>query len=185
MNRTFVIKDAFRVPDGTLLSPFLNPKDSTSGLPFDLFDDFSIAAGEIEPGLTSRIHVMPHVTQVTFVRRGRLTVRMRESSGKATYEIDLKTDEAVLTKQGTFFQLMNRGESSCHVLYIVSPAYLFEIDDSQNAIYDDSVVLDEDWAELEKLSWNPPALQADSTSLAAREEAMARLAAKHPTAIAS
>ena len=47
MNRLFKCLDAdfFRVPDGTLVNPFLNPKDNMSGLPWDILDGLSIAAG--------------------------------------------------------------------------------------------------------------------------------------------
>lgn len=46
MNRVFSIGQAFRVPDKTLLSPFLNGKDCMSGLPFDLLD-FSIGTAQL------------------------------------------------------------------------------------------------------------------------------------------
>ena len=45
MNQVFKIASPFQVPDGTLVSPFLNAKDSESGLPFNLLDGFSLAAG--------------------------------------------------------------------------------------------------------------------------------------------
>lgn len=77
MNRIFSIPPPFCVPDGTWVSPFLNPKDSESDWPFDLLDGFSLAAGVVEPQSSSKIHVMPFVTQVTFVRSGALAVQER------------------------------------------------------------------------------------------------------------
>ena len=50
MKKLFEIRDFFRVPDGTLVAPFLNSKDDNSDLPFDLLNGFSISAGEIEAG---------------------------------------------------------------------------------------------------------------------------------------
>jgi hypothetical protein len=75
MNRVFPITAPFRVPDGTWVSPFLSAKDSQSELPFDLLDGFSLAAGIIDPNSCSTIHVMPFVTQVTFLRSGNLAAR--------------------------------------------------------------------------------------------------------------
>ena len=62
MNRVFNIKEGIRVPDGTIVYPFLNSKDSSSDLPFDLLEGFSISAGDISPNTHSKIHVMPLVT---------------------------------------------------------------------------------------------------------------------------
>ncbi len=50
MNRVFSIPLPSRVPDGTLVSPFLNAKDSESDVPFDLLDGFSLAAVIRLPG---------------------------------------------------------------------------------------------------------------------------------------
>lgn len=77
MNRVFSIDKSFRVPDGTLVYPFLNPKDSTSGLPWNLIDGFSIAAGDIEPGGQSKIQILPLADQVTFVLRGALELVLK------------------------------------------------------------------------------------------------------------
>ena len=49
MNRLFECLDSgfFKVSDGTLVNPFLNPKDIMSGLPWDILDALGIAAGYI------------------------------------------------------------------------------------------------------------------------------------------
>ena len=101
MDRIFKINTPFRIPDNTLISPFLNSKDNQSGLSFDLIEGFSIAAGIIDPRTHSKIHIMPFVTQVTFVRRGKLKVKMKSPDDKQPYEVALSADEAVLTKPGT------------------------------------------------------------------------------------
>ncbi len=77
MKQVFGIAKPFRVPDGALVSPFLNSKDCMSGLPFNLLDWVSLTAGTIEPRQKSKIHVMPHVTQITFVLRGDSQVQMK------------------------------------------------------------------------------------------------------------
>lgn len=174
MNRLFRSSSLLRVPDGTLVSPFLNSRDSTSGLPFDLLEGFSIAAGTIEPHSQSKIHVMPFVTQVTFVRRGMVTVRMKAAGDEMPYTLTGGTDEAIVTEPGTFLQLVNDSVEPCEVLYVVSPAYVFEFDDGK-VIYDDSLVLDETWAELEAARWQP---SRALPTLVQRMQAESRLAAK-------
>jgi mannose-6-phosphate isomerase-like protein (cupin superfamily) len=174
MNRTFSISPPFRVPDGTWVSPFLNAKDSESDLAFDLLDGFSLAAGMIEPHSSSSIHIMPFVTQVTFVRSGRLTVTMKGPQNTKPYQLNLEPEQAVLTEPETYFQLINEGQEPCKVLYIVSPAYTFELFDG-HVIYDDSVVIDEDWHELEQAGWKPSRLLPTQ---AERNATLQRLAAQ-------
>ena len=70
MERIFKIDHSFRGPDGTIIAPFLNSKDSESRLPFNLLDGFSLTAGIIEPESESKIHSLPLVTQVTFCLSG-------------------------------------------------------------------------------------------------------------------
>ena len=68
MKHIFTMPEPFQVPDGTLVSPFLNPGDSESVLPFNLFNSFSIAGGRVAAGIRSRIQISPFVTQVTFLQ---------------------------------------------------------------------------------------------------------------------
>ena len=147
MNQLFGIGSTFQIPDGTMVSPFLNARDVFSDLPFDLLDSFSIAAGEIPPSVKSKIHIHPVVTQVTFVWQGKVTVTMKDRYNKNPYAIPLEPGQAVLTKAGTFFQLSNTSERSCRVLYIVSPAYVFLMNNNE-VVYDDALVLDERWEAL-------------------------------------
>jgi hypothetical protein len=172
MNRLFQIPTPHRVPDGTLVSPFLNARDNTSGLPLDLLEGFSLAAGTIEPGSQSKIHVMPFVTQVTFVRRGALTVRMKAEGDEQPYVLMLNPDEAIVTEPGTFLQIANDSSQACEVLYIVSPAYVFELADGR-VFYDDSVVLDETWGQLAAANWRTA---RSLSTLDQRRQSEARLA---------
>jgi hypothetical protein len=149
MNHVFRTRNFFQVPDGTLVSPFLNSKDSKSDLPFDLLDGFSIAAGIILGHRRSKIHIFPLVTQVTFVKTGKLRVKMKTAGDNSKpYCACITPGEGVLTKPGSFFQLINERSEPCEVLHIVSPAYVYD-----EGVYDDSVVLDENWLELDKYNW--------------------------------
>jgi hypothetical protein len=174
MNRVFRIGAPHGVPDGTLVAPFLNARDSTSGLPFDLLEGFSLAAGTIPAHSHSRIHVMPFVAQVTFVRHGTLTVWMKAAADREPYRLVAQKDEAVLTEAGALVQLVNESTEPCDVLYVVSPAYVFERTDT-GIRYDDSLVLDEGWADLAAKHWQVPGALP---TLEDRRAALLRLAAR-------
>ncbi len=176
MKHVFNMPEPFQVPDGTLVSPFLNPKDSNSKLPFNLLDDFSIAGGRIEARSRSKIHVFPFVTQVTFIRRGTLEVWMKAAEDEKPYSLEARADQAVLTRPGTFFQLINNDDiEPCDVLYIVSLPYLFLYDEENGCvIYDDSAVLNENWDELCASGWCP---SVELPTIEQRHDAYRRLAA--------
>jgi mannose-6-phosphate isomerase-like protein (cupin superfamily) len=154
MKRIFKSMNLLRAPDGTLSSPFLNSKNSMSSFPPNILDGFSMAAGVIEAGTTSKIQIMSYVTQVIFVRRGQLKIYMKGPQDPDSYFLSVEQDEAVLAEPGTFFQLINESIKPCEVLYIVSPAYLVEMG-QKRVIYDDSVVLNEDWVKLKESNWQP------------------------------
>ena len=177
MNRIFTIRDGFRVPDETTVYPFLNAKDCLSGLPWDLLDGFSLSAGDIEPHSKSQIHVMPQVTQVTFVVRGELEIVMKDTQTRDPYTLRLAEEQAVITRPSTFFQLINPTDVTCRVLYIVSPPYAFDRQDGQ-ILYDDTVVFDEDWQALAQLNWQPSALVTGRVTAEARQAALTRLAGR-------
>jgi hypothetical protein len=107
MNRIFAIDRGFKVPDGTIVTPFLNSKDSESDLPWDLVEGFSISAGEIAPNSKSKIHIIPLVRQVTFVLSGKLKVCMKDIDTPATYILEVSENQAILTPPGTFLQYIN------------------------------------------------------------------------------
>jgi len=157
VRRIFSVGKGVQVPDGTKVFPLLNCLDSQSGLPGNLLEDFSLALGEIGPSHHSRSHIMPLVAQVTFVLRGELEVWMKDPDGTGPYSLRVTAEQAVLTRPGTFLQFRNPTHAPCRVLYIVSPAYVFLMKEGK-LIYDDSVVLEEDWQELEKMNWKPAKL---------------------------
>ena len=175
MNRVFSPQEFFPVPDGTLVSPFLNPMYLNSGFPRDLGATFSLAAGTIEAHVESKIHVHPHVVQVTYVIKGTLMIKLKDPSTEEPYELALESAQAGVVEPGTFLQLINPGDLPASVLYIVGPPYVFEIDESGHVVYDDAVVLDQDWSQLSRLDWAPPELREESTGLAARQQAIERI----------
>jgi mannose-6-phosphate isomerase-like protein (cupin superfamily) len=175
MNRVFTIDRGFQVPDGTIVSPFLNSQDSKNDLPFDLVEGFGIAAGEIAPNSKSKIHVMPFVQQVTFVLSGKLEVCMKDIHTSSPYTLALSENQAILTLAGTFFQLINCTDLPCRVLYIVNPPYLFDKKGDQ-VLYDDSICFDEDWKVLADWNWQPPRLRDANLTAESRRAAAERVA---------
>jgi mannose-6-phosphate isomerase-like protein (cupin superfamily) len=97
------------------------------------------AADIIDPTSQSKIHVMSCATQVTFVRSGKLKVKMKSSDDDCPYEVVLDADEAVLKKPGTLFQLANESFESCATFYVAHPTYLFEKSKNQ-VVYEDSLI---------------------------------------------
>ena len=176
MNKKFPLGQGVKVPDGTIVFPFLNPKDSFSDLPWDVLEAFSLSAGEITQGEKSKIHILLHVTQVTFVLEGTIEICMKDATSPQPYTLSLNPYEAVLTKPGTFFQLINAQQCPCKVLYIVSPAYVYELDDDMNVRYDDAISLDETWEDLASINWAPRQLINPKNSIHSRNEAYQRLA---------
>lgn len=166
------------MPDGTHVFPFLNSNDAESGLTPGLLDAFSLAIGEIEPGSSSKIHVHPVVTQVTVVLDGRLDVRLRDETAEEPYSVQLAQHQAALVRPGAFLQLINASRFPCRMLYVVGPSYVFDVDDDGALLYDDALVLDESWEELEALNWQPPRLRSTDATMQARTAALERLHAR-------
>jgi mannose-6-phosphate isomerase-like protein (cupin superfamily) len=164
MRRVFIQPDPNRVPDGTLLSEVLR------------VDGFSLAAGVIEPGLSSKIHLHPFVTQVTYVQSGRLIVWMRGPGDVKPYSLELLSDQACLTEPRTFFQLVNPAYEPCHVLYIVSPPFMFETGPTGNVVYNDAVVLDGGWEDLARVEYDLGKLVKRFPTAQERQKSAERLA---------
>lgn len=184
--------DFYTVPDGTLVNPFLNPKDIMSDLPWDLLDGLSVAAGQVNPGIVSDILVHLFVSHVIVLLSGELKIWMKEPDDpKERYAVHLKmptpsgkpgfTSAASLVQPGTFLQLDNsEGSEPARVLYLSNPSFLFEPGETEDAepIYNDAIILGRDWERLEAQNWNPPELHDPSSSYAARQRSMERMAAK-------
>ncbi len=174
MNHIFTANKSFPVPDGTWVAPLLGPNVSEGGRTIWM-DGFNMARGEIPAGIHSKIHVHPVVTQVTWVQSGKLTVKMKDPHSGEPYELNLTSGQAVLTEPGTFFQLVNSSKESCHVLYIVHPAFLFEVNAKGDVTYNDAIVLEEDWKSLAQKNWRIPQLANVETIKARRSAAAERL----------
>lgn len=169
----FSIDHWIQVTDGTSVAPFFNPKDCTSKLPWDLVEHLSIAAGEIET--ESTIQTLPLVTQITYVLSGTLEVVIKTADQTEPVRLAVEANQAVLMKPGSLFQFKNTGDKACRVLYIVSPAYLFEMDASGGVLYDDAFIVTESWDELRKQNWKPNGLPCLEAMKAAREESYSRM----------
>ena len=160
MNRIFRRGRGNRVPDGTLVYPFLNPMDSTNDLPAGLFDGASMALGEIGPGQSSGIQVHPVVTVIIWVVHGDLRVKMKDPSASAPYRLDLRAEDGAVAAPGTFFQLINPGTDTTRVMYVVSPPYVF-LQTPEKLVYDDAIVLDGNWETLASRRWRCPGARPD------------------------
>lgn len=154
MNRVFSPDSYITVRDGTQVCAFLNPTDPVRrDVPRALRGVMSIAAGRIAPGSRSHIHVHPAVTQVTYVTAGTLCAKMQDGAQPEPYQLIVPAGSAVVSEPGTLLQLCNETEADLELLYIVSPPYVLEIGDDARVRHDDSVVVAEDWNELESLDW--------------------------------
>lgn len=175
MNKIFKASGFFNVPDGTKVASLFNSTD-VSGNIAGPKEGISVAIGEIDPGTKSKIHVHPLVSQVTFVLDGAISIYMKDSTASEKYKLELKKDEAVMTEEGTFFQLINESDEICRVMYIVTPEFLFETADKK-VVYNDAVVLEEDWEELAHLDWKAPELLNCNITAEARQKALERITA--------
>lgn len=158
MRRVFSAGSGFVVADGTRVLPLLELLDEGGGT------TISLALGEVGPGVTSRIHVHPIVAQVTLVLAGTITATMKDASEPAPYTLEVGESSAVLTPPGTLLQLANPTARLARVLYVVTPAWVGD------AEYDDAVVLEGDFADLERSGWHVPEL-ADLAAVRARRAA--------------
>jgi len=174
LRKIFSMGKGIQVPDGTKVFSLLNCRDSTSGLAWDLLEDISLAGGEIEPHRHSKIHVMPLVTQVTFVLQGELEVWMKGADQPGPHSLRLEAEQAILTRPGTFLQFRNHTPAPCRVLYVVSPAYLLVMEKGK-IVYDDSIVLEEGWEDLGEVQWKPEKLRTAGLTPKVRRAAARRL----------
>lgn len=64
------------------------------------------------------------------------------------------------------------------MLYIVSPADVFLMETNGTVVYDDAVIVDLDWEELEQLQWHISGIADVNPVKTAREQTLARLASR-------
>lgn len=196
MNHLFECKNPkegngfFEVPDLTLLNAFLNPLDTTSGLPPGMFQGLAIAAGQIDPGVVGNIAIAPYISEITLLLEGELEFHMMNPHmDEDRYTKILRkpedgggpgfTSAAVLMLPGTFFQLDNsKGSEPARVLYISTPSYVFEPGANGEPIYDDAIQIGNDWTALADQNWDPPELHNPKYSYGAREASIRRITAR-------
>lgn len=173
MNRIYKIENGVVVPDGTMVYEIIGPVQSQAArLP--IIEEQSLAYGELDPGEKSAVHVHPIISHLTWVISGTLTVGMKDKRSTEMYYIEVAPMQTVLTEPGTFFQLLNNGDQICKVLYMVSPAFIFEVVGG-NILYNDQIVLDFGWDELAKRNWKIPELDDLDKIKKMREESLNRL----------
>lgn len=168
MKKVFAPPDFTRVPDGTLVAELLRVEKG-----------FSLTPGVIEPGTSSKIHLHPFVTQVTYVRSGRLIVWMRGPKDPKPYSLELESDQACLTEPGALLQLVNPAYEPCQVLYIVSPPFLYEAGPAGNIVYNDALVLDGSWEDLAKAKYDLSKLAKRIPTAEERQKSAERLSRTH------
>jgi hypothetical protein len=152
MKHIFKVAKQYKIPDGTIVAPFMNPYDSNSTESITDINDISISEGIIEGFGKSKIQIFPYVNQITYVLEGKLKVIMKGQKDKGPYSLVITKNDSVITYKNEFLQLVNETSESCRVLYIVSPAYVYEIENGE-VVYDDSIILDKSWEELKKANW--------------------------------
>ena len=178
-DRVYTIEDGVEVPDKTMVFPILDPEQQRkAGL--EIFEPLSLAMGELEKGETSSIHVHPIIAHLTWVLSGQLQVKMKDQEHDEAYTIDVDTNQAVLTKAGTFFQLINRGVDTCKILYQCAPAFVFDMDQNGTVFYNDAIVLENyTWEKLKQMKWDIPELKEDIEKIKKRrQEAIQRMQSK-------
>jgi len=143
-------QDEILLPDNTFLSAIFSNNDISN----EFMDKLSIAKGRIAASSSSKIHFHPIVTQVTYVLSGSLEVIMKNKKDKVSYKAYLNPGESIITEPNTFFQLVNNTTTNCEVLYIVNPAFLFELNESlDEVVYNDAFIFEESWEELSSKNW--------------------------------
>lgn len=165
----------FTGDDGTQVSPFLNPRDAKSAVPWDLLHGVSLARGRLEPGQRSDIHVHPFVERVIVVLSGKLEIFIKDFEEQTPYKICLGLHEAAVTRPGSFQQLVNPDSAPTEVLYVVSPPFQFEPGPGAEPIYTDAIVVGRSWEDLEANGWNAPKLGDAASSFTARQRSIERV----------
>lgn len=179
MNRIYKIENGIIVPDGTEVFEIIGPVQSAkAGLP--IVEEQSLAYGKLDPGEKSSVHVHPIISHLTWVVSGKLTVGMKDTASKEMYFMEVAPRETVLTQPGTFFQLLNNGTEVCEVLYLVAPAFIFEVAPDGTILYNDQIVLDFGWDELARRGWTIPELADLEKIRRERDASMQRLKNSKP-----
>lgn len=164
MRKIFSLGEGFNVPDGTFIHSIIDPRVTNQ-------EDVSFTFGRIPAGITSKIHVHPVIKQLTWIVSGKLTIKMKDSISDAPYTLELAKNQMALTEAGTFFQMSNKSNEECSVIYVNVPGFVFEMGSDGSVLYNDAIVFDQNWEELPKTDWNVEQLKEE------REKSLMRLRA--------
>jgi mannose-6-phosphate isomerase-like protein (cupin superfamily) len=155
MKQLFKVEDGIKVPDGTMVHPIIGPRQMFEAR-IGMFEHMSLVMGDLPPKTESGIHIHPICEHLTWVISGCLTVRMKDPSVEQPYTLEVSENQLVLTRAGTFFQLINHSDKPVKTLYGCAPAYVFELDADGNIVYNDQIVPNKSWEELAKMNWQLP-----------------------------
>jgi uncharacterized cupin superfamily protein len=173
MNYLYKKSDRILVPDGTFLQPIIGANISQK-LGIKHIKGCSLAVGILPPGKSTSIHIHPVCLHLAWVISGELTAYMKDVTSDSKYCLTAGPEEVITTEPMTFLQLANESDSELQILYICAPEFIYEVDGDQ-VVYNDAVVLEETWDELEKANWelkDPLDIRVISKN---RDEALARL----------
>ncbi|MGD9764366.1 MAG: cupin domain-containing protein [Candidatus Binatia bacterium] len=171
----FRAESFFTGDDGTQVSPFLNPRDAMSAVPWDLLHGFSLAMGRLAPGEQSAIHVHPFVERVVVVLSGALELLLKDVEDPEPYRIALAAHDAAVMRPGSFQQLRNPGPQRTDLLYVVSPPFQFEPGSGGDPLYTDAIVVGRSWEALQANGWTAPKLSDPAASFDARQCSVERV----------
>src|SRR6187549_2889459 len=100
---------------------------------------------------------------------------MKEAAAPEPYDLQLQADQAIVTRPGTLFQLRNDRDTTAEVLYIASPSFVFEMDDT-GVRYNDAWLVARTWEEIATTNHIPALQVTPYEARASREASMRRLA---------
>ncbi len=174
MEKIFGVGEGIAVPDGTIIHSILDPRIASQGM-VPWIDDVSFTFGRIPPGVTSKIHLHPVIKQLTWILSGRLTIKMKDPTSETAYALELSENQMSLTEAGTFFQMINTNDEECRVLYVNAPGFIFELAKDGSVLYNDALVLDQNWDELSAMDWVVPQIVGVDAFKRERDKSRQRL----------
>ena len=159
MKYLFTVDDeGIKVPDGTMVHPIIGPRQMFEDK-IGMIDSCSLAMGKLPANIRSDIHIHPICDHLTWVVSGKLTVMMKDHESDEPYSLEVGENQLVLTRAGVFFQLINNSDQPVITLYGCSPAFVLELDNEGNIVYNDQIVPHKSWKELAELNWILPEMQ--------------------------
>lgn len=182
MRQVFKVEEGVVVPDGTVVHPIIGPRQMTEA-GIGMFEEMSLALGHLPPNTISDIHIHPFCNHLTWVLSGSLTVKMKDPSFPDPYELTFDERELVLTRAGTYFQLINNSDTLVETLYGCGPAFVFELNENGDITYNDQIVPGKTWEELAEMKWQLEEMQDLEELRRERNAAIKRMINSQQTAV--